>query len=260
MRYSQKKFQSQSLAKKKKIIYQTLRKIEISLNIEDFILLKDYINFFDENEMDESLSKLSSLKNCQNIPDKHTLAQCIVPLERELKSVRDSDFIIEEGDKIRHKENLPERYVFLHNLRSTFNIGSIFRIAESFGFHKIYLSGYSATPENDKLKKSAMGTESKIEWEYISDFSEKINEIKAKGIKIVALETVKDADFIYESKLDDSFAVILGNEALGIEKKVLQLADLIVKIPSFGWKNSLNVGVAFAVFAYEAVRQIKKRG
>jgi tRNA G18 (ribose-2'-O)-methylase SpoU len=143
----------------------------------------------------------------------------------------------------------------LDNLRSAFNVGSIFRTAECFGISKIYLCGYTPNPTNQKVTKTAMGTENFVDWEKCDSTDKLIRQLKNENVQIYALETVESAKLISEADIREPAAIVIGNEALGISSKILQLADEIIQIPIFGWKNSLNVGVATAICCYEIRRK-----
>jgi len=141
--------------------------------------------------------------------------------------------------------------VVLDNLRSVFNTGSIFRSSECLGIDTIYLCGSSPSPENTRLHKTAMGTVKYIAWQYYSHTIEAVNLLKDRGYTICALETATVAESVFEYQPKFPLALVLGNESLGIDPLILQLCDSIVHIPVAGWKNSLNVGVAFGIAAYQ---------
>lgn len=149
-------------------------------------------------------------------------------------------------------------YVILHNIRSAYNVGSIFRSSDAFGVDKIFLTGYTPIPEHSKVKKTALGAEESVEWEYRKKVEEVISQLKKERVKVVALEQTDKSlvvnDFFQE---DFSLGLILGNEVTGIEKEVLELVDEAVEISMFGEKESLNVSVAFGVAAY-LVKNYKK--
>jgi 23S rRNA (guanosine2251-2'-O)-methyltransferase len=150
-------------------------------------------------------------------------------------------------------------YVILHNIRSAYNVGSIFRSSDAFGVDKIFLTGYTPTPDNhNKIKKTALGAEENIEWEYREEVEEVINQLKKEKVRVVALEqTDKSLPIDNFFQEDFSLGLILGNEVTGVEKEVLELVNEAVKISMFGKKESLNVSVAFGVAAY-LVKNSKK--
>jgi tRNA G18 (ribose-2'-O)-methylase SpoU len=174
-------------------------------------------------------------------------------LQKYQREPRDHDFLIYRKDNKKASDTIPIHLV-LDNLRSAFNVGSIFRAAECFGIHQILLCGYTATPDNAKVKKTAMGTEKIIKWTYFEQTSAAIAFMKKQKIPIYALETVEGATEIDKFSPAKSFALILGNEALGIFPDHLKQADEILSIPLRGWKNSLNVGVSSSIALYELTK------
>jgi len=143
-------------------------------------------------------------------------------------------------------------FAILHNIRSCYNVGAIFRTCDAVGVEKIYLTGYNPTPERnlEKIKKTALGAEKTVKWEYKRNVGKLIEKLKKEGIKIVALETEKSALPYFKFKPKFPLAILVGNEVRGIDKRILKKANFIVKIPMFGKKESLNVAIAFSIFAY----------
>ncbi|HEY8272557.1 MAG TPA: RNA methyltransferase [Pseudobdellovibrionaceae bacterium] len=181
----------------------------------------------------------------------------IVPVERLLqKKLRDDEFLVFSQDGA-HKaqEKIPLVFI-LHNLRSAFNVGSIFRTAECFGASKIYLCGYTPLPTQDQLAKTAMGTDTLVEWQEIPKIADLLLRLRRNNnYNIVALETASHALPLENVFPDMPTAFVLGNERFGIDPEILQLCTEVRKIPLRGQKNSLNVGVAAAIAAYEFSRQ-----
>lgn len=182
----------------------------------------------------------------------------IVPVERVLqKQLRDDEFLIFTQDGSQKALPKVPLFLVLHNLRSAFNVGAIFRTAECFGVQKIYLCGYTPLPTQDKLAKTAMGTESLIEWEEVPKITELLPRLRTElATHIVALETTSHAVSI-ESPFppEGPTALVLGNERFGLDPEVLSLCAEVRKIPLRGQKNSLNVGIATAIATYEFCRQ-----
>jgi tRNA G18 (ribose-2'-O)-methylase SpoU len=150
-------------------------------------------------------------------------------------------------------------YVIAHNIRSLFNVGSLFRTADAFSVSKIYLTGYTPTPElfkhKVKISKTALGAEEFVPWEHKISPVRLVKELKLKHpkIQVVALENNIKGKTIKLNKFKPKFplVLILGEEVGGVEKPLLKMADKVVEIPMFGQKESLNVSVAFGVAAYE---------
>jgi len=143
-------------------------------------------------------------------------------------------------------------FAILHNIRSCYNVGAIFRTCDAIAIEKIYLTGYTPTPKTnlEKIKKTALGAEKNVKWEYRKNVGKVIEELKKEKVKIVALETEKNALCYFKFRPKFPLAILVGNEKRGIDKRTLKKADFIVKIPMFGKKESLNVAIAFSIFAY----------
>jgi tRNA G18 (ribose-2'-O)-methylase SpoU len=139
----------------------------------------------------------------------------------------------------------------LVNIRSLYNVGSIFRTSDACGIKKLYLVGFTPTPEHPKLHKTALGAENKIEWENTRMASNLIKKLKKEGYKIVALETGEESLDLYSYRPSAKIALIVGNEIKGISKATLKACDAVLKIPMEGMKESLNVEVAFALGVYQ---------
>lgn len=247
MKYSEKKFTSFTSEKQQKIVREFIK--EISNNWEDSERKKLSAEFANcLNWMGITLN--CDLQNC-------TLRQFLefaVPLERRLGlELTDLDILKQDGLR-KQNQKLP-LYLILDNLRSSFNVGSIFRTAECFGVKNVILCGYTATPENEKVRKTAMGTTDFVEWLHFQNTKEAIHFLKKKNVTVFALETTLNAKNISKVVFSKPTALLLGNEALGISGDILKLADEIISISLSGWKNSLNVGVTAAIACYEVFRQ-----
>ncbi len=157
-------------------------------------------------------------------------------------------------EKPHKNKNLPSFFVIAHNIRSLYNVGSIFRIADAFGISKIYLTGYTGTPVNPihkkKIGKVALGAEGWIPWEKVRSGSKLIKRLKQTGVTVVALENNVKAQKLTKFKVKKPFALLLGEETKGVPKPLLKLCDKVVEIPMSGKKESLNVSVAFGIAAY----------
>ena len=170
-----------------------------------------------------------------------------------------SDINIVKGDKESDSPRIP-LILILDNLRSAFNTSSIIRTAECLNIEEILFCGYTPTPDNDKVKNTAMGTHKKIRWQYFATTTMAINYAKQKGYLVYALETVEQASSVYQTKFINLSALLVGNEALGISEDTITQCDTVIKIPLLGWKNSLNVATATAVCCFEIYRQLSQLG
>ena len=145
--------------------------------------------------------------------------------------------------------------LILDNLRSAHNVGAIIRTAECLNIKEVWFCGYTATPEHPKIVKTAMGTQERIIWKHFESSKLAVIFAKEQGYYVYALETVENAESVYEQKFQDNIAIVLGNEALGVAEETLLLCDKIIMLPVLGWKNSLNVATAAAVTCFEIARQ-----
>jgi tRNA G18 (ribose-2'-O)-methylase SpoU len=162
------------------------------------------------------------------------------------------------------KPSKKELFLVLHNIRSAYNVGSIFRSADGAGVSKIYLSGYSHCPSDiekepktkaDKMiEKTALGAEQSVAWEKCADLETLLQKLRKDDCALVALEETRDATDIGKFKAVFPMALILGNEVEGISKNILQKCDAVVSIPMRGKKNSLNVSVAAGIAIYEFLK------
>lgn len=144
--------------------------------------------------------------------------------------------------------------MLLDNIRSAGNVGSILRSAEGFGFSHAYLCGITPTPENDAVKKTALGAEESVTWSYHKDAVKLAKGLKTKGWDIVSLEEGTNAGDIADASKNLNPArqtvLIVGNEVTGVEDSLLELCKRIYYIPMQGEKKSFNVAVAFGIAAY----------
>lgn len=153
-------------------------------------------------------------------------------------------------------------FAILHNIRSCYNVGAIFRTADAIKIKKIYLTGYTPNPKEnlEKIAKTALGAEKWIPFETAKGVNKVIEKLKKEGVKIVALETKREALPYFKFQPKSPLAILVGNEIRGIDKRILKKADFILKIPMFGKKESLNVAVAFGIVAFDLkMKSLKRR-
>lgn len=144
-----------------------------------------------------------------------------------------------------------EFYVICDNIRSLYNVGSIFRTADAMGVTKIYLGGITGTPEQRGLTKVSLGAENSVAWEPVKNIWRLVDQLKKRGVQIISLELNDKSTDIDKLKVKYPCALIVGNEVTGVALALLKRSDKIVRIPMKGIKESLNVSVAFGIAAYE---------
>jgi 23S rRNA (guanosine2251-2'-O)-methyltransferase len=145
------------------------------------------------------------------------------------------------------------RAVLLDNIRSAWNVGSILRSADGFGFNHAYLCGITPTPEVDAVRKTALGAEEYVTWSHHKDAVKLIKGLKLEGWKVGALEEDQRAISIsrfIETQTTHPFVLILGSEVTGVDPELLDLSDHIYFITMRGQKRSFNVANAFSIAAY----------
>lgn len=151
--------------------------------------------------------------------------------------------------------------IILDDVRSLYNVGSVFRTSDAFRVERIILCGITATPDNClvEIHKTALGAEESVEWIYSDDCVSVVKELNDKGYVTIAVEQVEGSQ-----KLDDftvqpgsSYALVLGNEVKGVNQEVVDNCRLSLEIPQYGTKHSLNVSVTAGLVIWEFFKQLK---
>ncbi len=148
--------------------------------------------------------------------------------------------------------SMQRRIVLLaDNIRSLWNVGSLFRTADSFAIEMIFLTGYTASPPRREISKTALGAEEYVLWEKTEDPAQVIVTLKKRGFTILALEQARGAIDLKKYEPPSKVCLIVGHEVLGVPKELLTLCDAIVHIPMHGKKESLNVAVAAGIALHQ---------
>ena len=141
------------------------------------------------------------------------------------------------------------------NIRSALNVGSLFRVCECVGADHLYLTGYTATPKQVKVARSALGSEARVPWSWHPNAATLLNELQDQEVSTFALETTTPSHSLYEYSFAKPCALAVGNERYGLSKSVLKNCGGTIRIPIFGVKHSLNVAICGALALYEIRRQ-----
>ena len=159
-------------------------------------------------------------------------------------------------EEFRLSEKIPV-IVVLENIRSAYNVGSVFRTADAFLVEAIYIIGYSAKPPHKEIKKTALGAEETVAWKYFKTTAEAVEELHKEGYKIYAVEQAEGSLPLHSItvKHDDRIAVIFGNEVTGVDQPTIHLCEGCIEIPQLGMKHSLNIATAAGVVLWELVRR-----
>jgi len=144
----------------------------------------------------------------------------------------------------------------LENIRSAYNVGSVFRTADAFLIQAIYIIGYSAKPPHKEIRKTALGAEETVEWKYFKTTEEAINQLREKEFKVYAVEQAEGSYKLSSAgfKQKEKIAVVFGNEVTGVEQSTIELCEGCIEIPQLGMKHSLNVATAAGVVLWELIR------
>jgi 23S rRNA (guanosine2251-2'-O)-methyltransferase len=147
--------------------------------------------------------------------------------------------------------------VILENIRSAYNVGSVFRTSDAFLVKAIYIIGYSAKPPHKEIKKTALGAEETVHWTYFKTTTEAIAALRDEQYKVYAVEQVHNSIPLNEVAFEstDKIAVVFGNEVTGVEQSTILLCDGCIEIPQLGMKHSLNIATAAGVVLWELVRK-----
>lgn len=147
-------------------------------------------------------------------------------------------------------------YLVLDRIIDTYNIGSLFRLADAIAVEKMYLCGEMEFPPNSRIHKAAVGTEAWVPWEKRSSTLETVKKLKKKGIQIIVVEQAKNSISYKDLKPNFPVAVVVGNESVGMEKEILNEADIIVELPMYGVNKSFNVWGSAAVVSYKLIEDL----
>ena len=162
-------------------------------------------------------------------------------------------------EEFKSREKTP-LIVVLDNVRSLHNVGSVFRTSDAYLVEAVYLCGITSTPPHAEIHKSALGAENSVEWKYFEETAEAINELKAKGFEVLAIEQAEGSTMLNTLDINPAkkYAVVLGNEVKGVQQTVVDACDGCIEIPQYGTKHSLNVSVTAGIIIWEFASKLFK--
>ena len=175
-------------------------------------------------------------------------------LEKAKITLKEHDLLFPAFHKMDHASEAPclDVAIYLDNLRSAFNVGSILRTTEAFRLGKVCFGKTTPYIDNLKVQKTSMCTHDKVVCERVGSFADLPR-------PLIAMETAEDAPSIFDFEFPETFTLMLGNEEYGLSEEALSQRDAIVRIPLYGFKNSLNVASAFAIAAGVISHQLRNR-
>ncbi len=180
---------------------------------------------------------------------------------RKLRTIEMNRLSLEE---FKEAEKLPLTVV-LDDVRSLYNVGSVFRSCDAFRVEAVYLCGITATPPHPEIHKTALGGEDSVDWKYFKTTEEAVEELHRNGRFVYSIEQVEGSTKLQDlsdahnklSSLPTGYAVIFGNEVKGVKQEVVDMSDGCLEIPQFGTKHSLNVSVTAGIVVWEFARLLK---
>jgi len=147
--------------------------------------------------------------------------------------------------------------IVLDNVRSALNVGSVFRTSDAFLIEKIILCGITACPPNKEIRKAALGSTESVEWEYVKDTIDAVQQLIKEGYHVVGIEQADKSTQLNEFELTKRpIAIIMGNEVNGVDQQAIELCNEVIEIPQFGTKHSLNIAVTTGIVIWDLWRKL----
>lgn len=149
--------------------------------------------------------------------------------------------------------------VILDNIRSSNNVGSVFRSSDAFLIEKIYLCGITATPPNKDIQRTALGATDSVDWEYTQDTLSLVQKLQAEGVYVASIEQAENAVMLDEFTPTNGqkIAIVMGNEVKGVQQEVVSASDTCIEIPQLGTKHSLNISVTCGVVLWDLLGKVR---
>ncbi len=150
--------------------------------------------------------------------------------------------------------------IVLDNIRSLNNIGSVFRTADAFLIEKIYLCGITAQPPHKEIQKTALGATDSVVWEYMDNTLSVIEKLEKDNYIVLAVEQAENATFLNDFKIDEAkkYALVFGNEVKGVSQEVVSASNIVLEIPQYGTKHSLNIAVSVGIVVWDLWSKLRQ--
>ena len=173
---------------------------------------------------------------------------------RKVRTIEMQRLTVEE---FQQAEKLP-LIVVLDDVRSMYNVGSVFRTSDTFRVEAVYLCGISCTPPATEIHKTALGAEDSVAWRYFKTALEAVDELKKAGYTVFSVEQVEHSTKLqtFAPQRGQKYAVVLGNEVKGVHQEVVDASDGCLEIPQLGTKHSMNVSVTAGIIIYKFAEEL----
>lgn len=181
---------------------------------------------------------------------------CILATYSGMRKLRNEELGRKSKEEFGKVEKLPI-IIVLDNVRSAYNVGSVFRTADAFPVEAIYLCGISCHPPHKEITKTALGAENTVAWKYFKTTKEGIEDLKGKGYRVHAIEQAEESIVLNNSGLlapNFKLALVFGHEVNGVQQEIIDMCDGCIEIPQGGTKHSLNIAVSAGVVLWEFFR------
>ena len=174
---------------------------------------------------------------------------------RKLRTIEMHRMTVEE---FHAAEKLP-LVVVLDDVRSLYNVGSVFRTSDAFRVAGVYLCGITATPPHPEIHKTALGGEDSVDWRYFKTAVEAVEHLHQEGYRVCAIEQAEGSTLLQHLQVEEGvrYAVVFGNEVKGVHQDVVDLCDDCIEIPQWGTKHSMNVSVTAGIVLWEFCKQMR---
>jgi tRNA G18 (ribose-2'-O)-methylase SpoU len=175
-----------------------------------------------------------------------------------MRKLKNSELDRLSVEDFKSKEKTP-LIIILDNIRSLNNIGSVFRTSDAFLIEKIYLCGITAPPPHKDIHKTALWSTDTVAWEYAKNTLDVVEKLKSENIEVCAVEQTENATMLNDFKVEANakYALVFGNEVKGVSQEVVSASDIVIEIPQFGTKHSLNISVSCGVVVWDVFSKLK---
>jgi tRNA G18 (ribose-2'-O)-methylase SpoU len=175
-----------------------------------------------------------------------------------LRKLKNSELDRKSVSEFKTAEKTPI-IVILDNIRSSNNVGSVFRSSDAFLIEKIYLCGITATPPNKDIQRTALGSTDSVQWEYAKYTISIVKKLQQQGVYVVSIEQAEDAILLnnFTPPVGKKLAIIMGNEVKGVQQEVVSESNSCIEIPQYGTKHSLNISVTCGIVLWDLLGKIK---
>lgn len=181
----------------------------------------------------------------------------VLTLQLDMRKLRTIEMNRLSVEEFKESDKLP-LVVVLDDVRSMYNVGSVFRTGDAFRIEAVYLCGISATPPSTEIHKTALGAEDSVEWRYFPSAVEAVEHLHSEDYDVYAVEQAEGSTMLHEFSpaYNKRYAVVMGNEVKGVHQEVIDLCDGCLEIPQFGTKHSMNVSVTTGIIIYSFAHKL----